>query len=117
MSISSLIGNRVEVLVSDPWEFGTECGVGPFVAVVLSATPEILLLRLEAPIEYRGERLTSLVVTPRHAPGRTDPLVSEGQLAANLCLLQSSVATLAELTDDARVGMVAAIGSVRTTNA
>ena len=57
MTASELVGKRVKILVSDPWEFGTECGVAPFAAVVLAVEADAVLLSLEAPIEYRGARL------------------------------------------------------------
>jgi len=53
LTVSELIGKRVEFLVSDPWELGTECGVGPFAAVVISALSEGLLLQLGARIEFK----------------------------------------------------------------
>lgn len=112
MSVSELIGADVEILVSDPWEFGAECGVGPFGALVTGVQPEALLVRLNAPIEYRGTRLISVVVKARHASGRIDALASYGQLAANLMFLPVVVGAFSEVTDEAKVGMVAAIGSV-----
>jgi len=112
MSISGLIGNRVEIRVSDPWEFGTECGIGPFPAMVTSVEPAALLLHLETPIRYRGVELLSVRVMPRHAPGTIERLVSEGRLAANLSFLRVEAGTLADVADDAKAGMVPAIGTI-----
>jgi hypothetical protein len=97
MNTSGLVGAKVDVLVSDPWEFGTECGVGPFPALVESANGE-LLLRLEAPIQYRGAQLLSVVAAPRHSPDRS--------------FLRTLVTNSSELTDQAKAGMVPAIGSI-----
>jgi hypothetical protein len=111
MNTSGLVGAKVDVLVSDPWEFGTECGVGPFPALVESANGE-LLLRLEAPIQYRGAQLLSVVAAPRHSPDSIDSLASAGRLCANMSFLRTLVTNSSELTDQAKAGMVPAIGSI-----
>lgn len=102
----------MRVLVSDPWEFGTECGVGPFAGIVEAARSDMLLLRLEAPIDYRGARLLSIVATPRHDPGTIDMLATAGRLAANISFLPILVTGESQLDADAKAGMVPAIGSV-----
>lgn len=114
MSTSKLVGEKVRIFVSDPWEFGTECGVGPFAAVIEAIQRDLLLLRLEVPIDYRGVRLLSVVAKPRHAPGTTDPLASAGRLATNLNFIRVLVTTLSQLDDEAKAGMVAAIGSIES---
>lgn len=111
MNTSRLVGEKVRVLVSDPWEFGTECGVGPFVAEIAVASRDVLLLRLEVPIEHRGARLVCVVARPRHARDTTESLAA-GTLAANFSLLRTVVTTESQLNDQARAGMVPAIGSV-----
>jgi hypothetical protein len=116
MKASQLVGKHVQILVSDPWEFGTECGVGPFAAVVTSAENDALLLSLEVPIDYHGARLKTVVATPRHAPGKVEPLLSKGSLATNLAFLLTSPTAFADVTNDAKAGMVAAIGNVDLTS-
>jgi hypothetical protein len=111
MTASGLVGKEVQILVSDPWEFGTQCGVGPFAAVVEGADSE-LLLRLETPIPYRGVRLLSVVATPRYRADTIDSLASAGRLSANMYLLPALVTNPSDLTDQAKAGMVAAIGSI-----
>jgi hypothetical protein len=112
MSEQGAVGRQVEVHVSDPWEFGTECGVGPFLAIVVDAEPGALLLRLQSPIEYRGRRFQTILARPRYAPVSAGPLLDSGQLAVNLALLVEEVPLLAAVTLATRAGMVAAIGSV-----
>jgi len=114
MSASLLVGKGVRIFVSDPWEFGTECGVGPFDAVITEAQTDALLLKLQVPIEYRGAHLQTVVARARHAHGTIDPLTSEGRLAANLTFLRDLVTTLSQVTDDAKAGMVPAIGSIES---
>ena len=56
MTLTSLLNRPVAVLVSDPWEFGVQCGIGPFVGTVVGATSELLIVRLSEPILYTGSR-------------------------------------------------------------
>jgi hypothetical protein len=112
MSVLDLIGNSVRILVSDPWEFGTECGVGPFIGIIDAIRSNALIIRLLEPIAYRGGHLFTIVAQPRHAPGTLDTFVSVGNMSANLMLLRVSVENELGLNDQAKAGMVAAIGSV-----
>ena len=52
--------------VSDPWEFGTEVGVGPFAGEVIEATEARIIFRLETGWEYKGKFWDFLFVTFRH---------------------------------------------------
>jgi hypothetical protein len=57
-SIRDLKGLTVEITVSDPWEFVTEHGSGPFAAAVVAAaqgagsSQDLMLLRLAVPISH-----------------------------------------------------------------
>jgi hypothetical protein len=60
-SIRKLKGLPVEITISDPWEFVTEHGSGPFAATVQAVAQEgsgpsrdLLLLRLATPIHHEG---------------------------------------------------------------
>lgn len=71
MSTSTLIGTKVVVLSSDPWDFVTEHGPGPFTANVLRVNESdpgegALLVQLQHPLIYRGIRCEYFVVSPRH---------------------------------------------------
>lgn len=81
--MEGLVGTQVEVTVSDPWEFGTQHGTGPFAATVLRAGrgetgQEALLLRLRAPLAYRGVNCEYLVASPRHTSGSLSALTAGG---------------------------------------
>ena len=112
MTVLHLIGNRVRILVSDPWELGTECGIVPFIGIIVAIRDNSLIIRLVEPILYRGNHPLSILAQPRHAPGTLDELVSVGKMSANLTLLRDLVTSELELNDQAKVSMVAAIGSV-----
>lgn len=115
MTALMIVGTEVRVFVSDPWEFGTECGVGPFAATIVDVDKDTLLLNLREPIEYRGSHLRTLVARARYAPGTIEQSTSEERLAANLVFFRFLFKALSQVTCDAKEGMVPAIGSVEST--
>lgn len=109
MSMTQLLNSVVDLSVSDPWEFGTECGEGPFSGLVTDAAKDALTVRLERPLRYQGKQLVAVVVRPRYKGESTDSLVQTRRLVANFLFLTrdvSSLATLRPLEDG-----IAAIGS------
>jgi len=65
-----LEGMSVAVMVSDPWEFGTAHGVGPFTAKVVKTGKDEsgllkALLRLDVPIVFEGVRYEFIVAESR----------------------------------------------------
>lgn len=82
-------GRLVELFVSDPWDFGTECGCGPFLATIEEVRSNGLRLRLSAPLDYRG-RISFLDAAPRYAATLDADLASGASMSANLGLLYDS---------------------------
>jgi hypothetical protein len=109
MTTTALANTSVAVSVSDPFEFGTECGDRPFSGTIVDATPDAVLVRLDKPLKYQGKTLLAAVVRPRHAGDSTAQLQSEGKLFANILFLARDVATLAGLS--AKEEGVPAIGT------
>jgi len=64
-ALEDLAGNAIEIVVSDPWDFVTDNGSGPFAGVVDRVEGECLLIRLERAIEHGGQPFEHLVVSPR----------------------------------------------------
>lgn len=114
MTALTIVGTKVRIFVSDPWEFGTECGVGPFTATIVDVNTDALLLNLREPIEYRGSHLRTLVAMARYAPKTIEQSTLEERLAANLVFFRPLVTDLSQVTGDAKEGMVPAIGSVES---
>lgn len=69
--MSELEGLRVNLSVSDPWDFGTIHGTGPFSAQVLKeCSPEgqracAILIKLDKPLKYKDLRCEYFVASPR----------------------------------------------------
>jgi hypothetical protein len=104
--------SAVELWVSDPFEFGTECGVGPFKGTVVDTTSEALLVRLHEPFEYGGKRLVAAVARPRHVGDSTDLLATTGKLIVNILFLFREVPTLGALSpkEEGEAAVGSAIG-------
>ena len=63
----NLVGSVVAITVSDPWDFGTKLGAGPFAARVLQQQEDIssdegaILVELVNPLTYHGEECRFLL--------------------------------------------------------
>lgn len=111
MRATDLKNLPVSILISDPWEFGTECGTGPFSGTVIDATTERLVIALSTPIDYRGKALKTVVARSRHVGVETQSIMTKA-MASNLMLLPLRVTSASELVPSAQVDGIAAIGTV-----
>lgn len=73
MAQTNLINMEVELIVSDPWEFCTELGAGPFNARILQVgksqdvpDKDAVLIQLLSPVTYREVTCEFFVASPRH---------------------------------------------------
>ena len=112
MNATDLLDEEVSVFVSDPWDFGVECGVGPFAAIINDAESGVMLVGLRTPVVYRGKAFLSIVAKPRHAALTFDALRSGSLVGANMMLLQRRVMLIAAINSSSKLGGVAAIGGV-----
>jgi hypothetical protein len=99
-------GDEVVLYVSDPWEFGTACGTGPFRGAIDVAGLRELAIRLRPPVLYRQDTLLSAVVRPRFT-GETFPANED----ARKVLVNIGLST--SLTDPAKSVRVWGVGSVQ----
>lgn len=106
---SDLTNQRVALSISDPWDFGTECGTGPFTGTIARIDDEHIVVWLDDPISYRGRALRIAVVRARHADERVGSVRSR-TLAANILLFPLDLVKVTR-SADTRNG-VNVIGSV-----
>ena len=112
MSTTSLFNRQVEVTISDPWEFGTECGTGPFIGTVVDLAAETIVIALQQSIGYQGRNLFMIIARPRHADGMP-AIVLLQPMPANLMLLPLEICKAADLRPTLTKDGVAAIGTIR----
>ena len=98
-------------MISDPWDFGTECGVGPFFGSVTDLEPERVLVLLEHPIKYSNAVYMSAKAQVRHEGTSTDDLNRGGRIPVNITLLSGNSTSLAE-ADRALNERFRAIGTI-----
>ena len=98
---SDLTNQRVALSISDPWDFGTECGTGPFTGTIARIDDEQFVVQLDHPISYRGRVLRIGVVRARHIGERIGSVRSR-TLAANILLLPLSLAEMTPSADTQR---------------
>ncbi len=64
----NFVGRTAHVCVSDPWEFYTAHGPGPFRSTIVTQEgDEYLLVKFDAPIAWRDVDVVMLVAATRHA--------------------------------------------------
>lgn len=91
MPVVDLIDMEVDITVSDPWDFGTEHGTGPFTGKVLQtgsnywvSGEDAILLQVEPPLAYRGTTCEYFVATPRLITSSLPSLTNGYQVECNL---------------------------------
>lgn len=84
------IGNKITFLVSDPWDFCTQYGEGPFLGIIEDANVEALLVKVATVFVYEGLTFDSLVVKPRHLDSPLLDLGRSGVLLVNMIPVSSS---------------------------
>jgi len=100
MAKDNLIDMEVVITVSDPWEFGTMHGTGPFVARVLQVGVDqhipgkkAILLQLETPLTYQGVTCEYFVGSPRLERGDICALTKGDEVYCSLTRIPADRAT------------------------
>jgi hypothetical protein len=119
--MSQLIGKSVALMISDPWDFGTECGVGPFNGKITDFGTEKIadediergLVELDRSISYLNTKYVSAICQVRHDGASLDNLKAGLDVSVNIALLPKKAKTLREISsNDFRDGF-AALGSLQ----
>ena len=111
-----LVGRRVLIQISDPWEFGTDVGTHPIPGVVEQVTvseaaqrdgvtrTEEVVVRVERPFAYKKHKCEFFSATPRHE-GATFASLSTGDTVSANFSRRASI-------DDASDASIGLIGSI-----
>jgi hypothetical protein len=88
-----IIGMKVEIAVSDPWEFETETGTGTLYAKILQVGMEnsapAILLQVENPVKYKNMVCEYFVASPRHTGTDLSTLLNDSEVFCALTLIPS----------------------------
>jgi hypothetical protein len=85
-----LAGESATLEISDPWDFVTMHGAGPFPAVVLASGSGAILLRLNSPLRFAGVDYGHLVATARHAAPNLESAAHSVAVPVNLVPVEAS---------------------------
>ena len=115
MAKPELVEKLVVLTISDPWDFGEECGVRPFYGRITDVDNNRLLIELDAPILYQSINYLAAFGQVRHVDSSVSDLLvpSKPLVPMNITLLHREVERFADLGNDAFVRNVAVIGDVR----
>lgn len=116
-----LIGESVALTVSDPWEFGTECGVRSFYGKVTDFGIEKIgdvdiertLVTLDAPINYSSANYVSAICHVRHEGASLEDLEAGLNASVNITLLPIEANTFGDINSENFRSGFAASGSLQ----
>jgi hypothetical protein len=111
-----LAGMNVQLIVSDPWDFVTASGPGPYKARIVqidSSSPPQMLLKLDKPVEYRDNRWEFLVASPRHTDDSFSFLFSGRSIHINARCIDRNDITKGDLFGVAWRGGLALIADLQ----
>jgi len=80
----------VEVSVSDPWDWVTENGSGPFVGEVVANDTNHVLVRLKSPIQFADVENVFVLSSTRHAGDSYSNLKTGFSLPSNILPMPES---------------------------
>ncbi len=117
-AVEGLAGMAIEIVVSDPWDFVTDKGSGPFEGVVDRVEEGRLLVRLGLAIEYGDQAFQHLVVTPRAACDDLEDLSVVGRsINCNLLGVSGEVARSDHACDLSSLrGGLTLLGNIKSVN-
>ena len=87
---TALLGRIVELVVTDPWEFGTQHGTGPFRGRVIGVADTALAIRLEKSITFAGVTFDTVVALPRLAGASFAQLLEGRKVGSNATPVRAS---------------------------
>ena len=105
MASSISVGEPVAFIASDPWDFVTACGSGPFTGAILRIrmNPGLmttsLLVRCDLPITYAGETIRCVLIESRLAGRTLDGTSSSKDIPCNIAPIDESRAPPENLFD------------------
>ena len=112
MGRKNLKGSRVALVISDPWEFGSECGTGPFVGNIKDEDSGKTLVRFDKAISYGGTNYPLCICSPRHQGKDISDILNGEKIAANMMLISAKIESLSDVDQQSQYETQAIIGSI-----
>ncbi|MCX6013532.1 MAG: hypothetical protein NTV30_09030 [Chloroflexi bacterium] len=92
------------IIVSDPWDFVTKNGSGPFRACILTSNKDEsdrlrALIKMDIPIIYNNLRYEYLIAESRYYQPAIDEIINGGKIPCSLTVIPYEKATSQSPTD------------------
>ena len=111
MNNKDLLGLKVEFVVSDPWEFGSECGTGPYKGIIRDLDQEKVLIVLDKPILNKNIHYFVSICSPRYQYKEIKSILDRENIAINMMLVSTNVVSFSEVGGQT----LAVIGNLKKT--
>ncbi len=112
MNRKILIGSIVSLVISDPWEFNTECGTGPFLGVIKDKHNGKVMISLDRIISYNGSNYSVCICTSRHQGKDMKDILNGEKIAANMMLIAANVLSFSDVNRQSQYKTQAVIGTI-----
>lgn len=112
MNRESLLGSKVSLFISDPWEFGTECGTGPFHGSIVDMDDGRIMVLLDKTILYEGYNYVICICSSRFQGKDIKDIFNKVKIPANMMLISANVRSFNDLKQQLQYQTQAAIGSI-----
>jgi len=111
VSTEGLKGASAALTISDPWEFGSKCGTGPFRGRIVDQVKQLVLFSFLTPVDFQGVTYSTAIVSARHEAKDLSNLL-EGSVAVNALLLHAADTDIDFLEREGASKGLAVIGSI-----
>jgi len=112
MSSKYLIDSIVSLVVSDPWEFNTECGTGPFEGTIKDKDNGKIIISLHKTISYRGTNYSVCICTPRHQGKDISDILNGERIATNMMLIETKKVSFWDINRQSQYKTQGVIGTI-----
>ncbi|MDZ4224525.1 MAG: hypothetical protein U1D33_01315 [bacterium] len=112
MNLLQFLNRPVILMISEPWDFGTECGVGPFTGSISDIEGQRVLIKLDEPIKYEGKFYYTMFGKIRHEGFSMTSLAQQKPISLNFVLLAQEINLLIDVTKNIFSGGTGLIGTI-----
>ena len=105
---NNLLGLKVNLVISDPWDLVSECGAGPFSGTIKEIDQGEALIGLDKLISCRGTQYFTAKVTARPQGKELQTITNEETVAVNMMFISTNEVSLNHISGNT----LAAIGNI-----
>jgi len=84
----SMNERNIKVRISDPWDFGTEHGNGPFDATIIKSTKDKIVIKFIKPFQYKDTNCQYFVASCRHQNQFDEDFPNKTEISVNLTKIE-----------------------------